>query len=76
MGLMARLTITLSDETHRRLKVQAALEDRTIGDLIEEDLALAREAHLGQVLLGLALALVVPVVTAKFGRRRSACADR
>jgi multicomponent K+:H+ antiporter subunit E len=28
-------------------------------------LALAREAHLGQVLLGLALALVVPVVTAK-----------
>jgi hypothetical protein len=42
---MARLTITLSDETHRRLKVQAALKDRTIGDLIEEDIALAREAR-------------------------------
>lgn len=42
---MARLTITLSDETHRRLKVQAALEDKTIGAIIEEELAAAREAH-------------------------------
>jgi hypothetical protein len=42
---MARLTITLSDETHRNLKVRAALHDRTIGDLIEEELAIAREAR-------------------------------
>jgi plasmid stability protein len=42
---MARLTITLSDQTHRQLKVRAALHDRTIGDLIEEELALAREEH-------------------------------
>jgi hypothetical protein len=42
---MARLTITLSDETHRDLKVRAALHDRTIGDLIEEEITIAREAR-------------------------------
>jgi plasmid stability protein len=46
---MARLTITLSDETHRNLKVRAALHDRTIGDLIEEELAIAREARLARI---------------------------
>jgi hypothetical protein len=42
---MARLAITLSDETHRKLKVQAALYDKTIGAIIEEELDLAREAR-------------------------------
>ncbi len=35
---MARLTITLSDERHRQLKMRAAYENTTIGTLIEEAL--------------------------------------
>ena len=35
---MARLTITLSDERHRQLKMQAAYRDTTIGALIEQAL--------------------------------------
>lgn len=35
---MARLTITLSDERHRRLKSQSALWGKSIAQLIEEGL--------------------------------------
>lgn len=35
---MARLTITLSDERHLQLKLQAARSGKTIGALIEESL--------------------------------------
>jgi hypothetical protein len=41
---MARLTITLSDERHRQLKVRAALQGTTIGRLIEDGLE-AADAH-------------------------------
>ena len=37
---MARLTITLPEGVHRALKEAAARRRRTIGDLIEESLAL------------------------------------
>ncbi|GMV85191.1 MAG: hypothetical protein AMXMBFR80_10470 [Dehalococcoidia bacterium] len=36
--LMARLTITLSDERHQQLKLRAAREGTTIGKLIESAL--------------------------------------
>jgi len=36
--LMARLTITLSDERHQQLKLRAAREGTTIGKLIEAEL--------------------------------------
>ena len=35
---MARLTITLSDERHQQLKLQAAIEGKSIGELIEAKL--------------------------------------
>ncbi len=35
---MARLTITLSDERHRKLKSQSALRGKSIAQLIEEGL--------------------------------------
>jgi predicted CopG family antitoxin len=41
---MARLTITLSDERHQQLKLQAAVEGRSIGELIEAKLAERDEA--------------------------------
>lgn len=44
---MARLTITLSDERHQQLKLQAAKSGKTIGEIIEAELQaserLARE---------------------------------
>ena len=49
---MARLTITLSDERHRRLKMQAAYQGTTIGHLIEEGLE-AKEELARQTLLAL-----------------------
>jgi len=49
---MARLTITLSDERHRRLKMQAASQGKTIGHLIEEGLE-AKEELARQTLLAL-----------------------
>jgi len=49
---MARLTITLSDERHRRLKMQAAYQGTTIGHLIEEGLE-AKEQLARQTLLAL-----------------------
>jgi len=64
-GLMARLTITLSDERHRALKEAAARRGTTVGRIVEESLeffgiktgdeaaalvALARErAHMTEV---------------------------
>jgi len=41
---LARLTITLSDERHQQLKLQAALEGKSIGELIEAKLAERDEA--------------------------------
>lgn len=38
---MARLTITLSDERHRQLKVRAAIRGKSITRLIEESLEAA-----------------------------------
>lgn len=35
---MARLTITISDERHQQLKLQAAIEGKSIGELIEAKL--------------------------------------
>jgi len=49
---MARLTITLSDDRHRRLKMQAAYQGTTIGHLIEEGLE-AKEELARQTLLAL-----------------------
>ena len=40
---MARLTITLSDERHKKLKLQAAKSGKSIGDLIEEELEAGEE---------------------------------
>jgi plasmid stability protein len=40
---MARLTITLSDERHRQLKMRAAKCGKSIGELIEEELAASEE---------------------------------
>lgn len=44
---MARLTITLSDQRHRQLKVRAAQSGKSIGEVIESELQaseqLARE---------------------------------
>ncbi len=44
---MARLTITLSDERHQQLKLQAARSGKSIGEVIESELQaserLARE---------------------------------
>ena len=42
---MARLTISLSDERHRQLKVRAALQGKTIGQLIEGALEDSEERH-------------------------------
>ncbi|MGE3075947.1 MAG: hypothetical protein AB7N24_08680 [Dehalococcoidia bacterium] len=36
---MARLTITLSDQTHKELRVRSALTGETIGDLLESAVA-------------------------------------
>ena len=44
---MARLTITLTDETHRELKVRAATTGETIGSLLEG--AVAAEKELARV---------------------------
>ena len=41
MNLMARLTITLSDERHRALKEAAARRNKSIGQIVEESLELS-----------------------------------
>jgi plasmid stability protein len=53
---MARLTVTLSDERHRQLKVRAALQGKTIGQLIEGALVESEERHRQEALAILAKA--------------------
>jgi predicted CopG family antitoxin len=47
---MARLTITLSDDVHRRLKLRAASSGETIGRLIERALDDQRELARARVM--------------------------
>ena len=42
---MVRLTISLTDERHERLRYRAAREKKAIGQLIEEELAAADDAR-------------------------------
>lgn len=42
---MVRLTITISDDTHERLRYRAARDNKTIGQVIEEELDAAVAAR-------------------------------
>ena len=42
---MARFTITLPDERHERLRYRAARENKSIGQVIEDELRAADEAR-------------------------------
>jgi len=53
---MARLTITLPDERHERLRYRAARENKSIGQIIEEELKSAEDARRERILATLALA--------------------